>query len=75
MAMEPELQQSVQEGHSAGLGDISVLSDDTLGRWLVSDGGQCAQKYQVGKEVSGKEEENKRKEGREDIRMLINLRR
>ena len=68
--MEPELQQSVQEGHSAGLGGINVLSDDTLGRWLVSDGGQSAQKYQV-----GKEEENKRKERREDTRMLINLRR
>ena len=49
--MEPELQQSVQEGHSVGLGGISVPSDNTLGRWLVSDGGQCARKHQAGKEV------------------------
>ena len=54
MAMEPKLQQSVQEGHSVGLGGISILSDDTLGRWLVSDGGQCPQKYQAEKEVCWK---------------------
>ena len=61
MATEPELQQSLQEGHSVGLGGISVLSDDTLGRWLVSDGGQCAQKYQAGKEVGTKRRMRERK--------------